>query len=85
MNVQDKMGVEKYLRKNYYHYIECSAANSLTAFTWRKPLNNVTLVTLTHKEPIRVFDGTSIQVVAWTIDEWRAKIIQMEIYNVRDP
>ena len=85
MNVQDKMGFEKYLRKNCYHCIECSAANSLIEFMWRKPLNNVALVTLTHKEPIRVFDGTSIQVVAWTIDKWRAKIIQMEIYNVRDP
>ena len=85
MNIQDKMGVEKYLRKNCYHCIECSAANSLTAFMWRKPLNSVALVTLTHKEPVRVFDRTSIQVVAWTIDKWRAKTIQMEIYNVRDP
>ena len=26
-----RMGAGKYLRKNYYHRIKCSAANSLTA------------------------------------------------------
>ena len=79
------MGVEKYLRKNYYQCIECFAANSLAAFIWRRPLNNVVLVALTHKEPMRVSDETNTQVVAWTIDKWKAKIIQKEIYNVRDP
>ena len=34
VNVLEKMGVEKYLRKNYYHRIKCSAANSLVAFMW---------------------------------------------------
>jgi len=32
VNVQDKVGAEKYLRKNCYHRIECYAANSLVAF-----------------------------------------------------
>ena len=27
-----QMGAKKYLRKNCYHYSECSATNSLTAF-----------------------------------------------------
>ena len=30
-------------------------------------------------------DGTSTQLVVWTIDKWRAKIIKREIYNVKDP
>ena len=75
------MGAKKYLRKRCCHRIECSAANSLTAFMWRRPLNSVALVAPTHRKPVRVFDGTSTQVVTWTID----KIIQREIYNVIDP
>ena len=85
VNVRDKVGVEKYLRKSCYHHIECSAANSMAIFMWRRPLNSVALVAPTHREPMRVFDGTSTQVVAWMIDKWRVKTIQREIYNVRDP
>ena len=85
VNVLDKVGVEKYLRKNCYHRIECSAANSLAAFMWRRLLNSTALVAPTHKGPRRVFNRTSTQVVTWTIDKWRAKIIQRETYNVRDP
>ena len=84
MNIQDKMGAEKFPRKNYYYRIECSAANSLAAFMWRRPLNITTLVAPTHKGLVRVSDGTSTQVVAWTTDKWRAKIIERGIYNVRD-
>ena len=85
VNIQDKVGVEKYLRKSYYHRIECSVTNSLAIVMWRRPLNSVALVTLTHREPIRVSDETSTQMVAWIIDKWRAKIVQRGIYNVRDP
>ena len=84
VNVRDKVGVEKYLRKSCYHHIECSAANSMAIFMWRRPLNSVALVAPTHREPMRVFDGTSTQVVAWIIDKWRVKIVQRGIYNVRD-
>ena len=77
-----QMRANKYLRKNCYHYIECFVANFLTAFIWRRPLNSVVLVVSTHKVLVKVSDGTSTQVVAWTIDKWRAKIIQREIYNV---
>ena len=59
-----QMGAKKYLRKNCYHCIECSAANSLAAFMWRRPLNSATFVAPTHKGLVRVSDGTSIQVVA---------------------
>jgi len=69
MNVQDKIGAEKYLRKSYYHHIECSATNFLAAFMWGRPLNSVVLVAPVHKGPVRVSDGTSTQVVAWMIDK----------------
>ena len=85
VNVWDKMGAKKYLRKGCYCHIECSVTNSLAAFMWRRPLNSTALVVPTHREPIRVSDGTYTQVVAWTIYKWRAKIIQGGIYNVRDP
>ena len=78
------MEAEKYLRKSCYHRIECFAASSLAAFMWRRPLNSTALVTPTHRGPMRVSDGTNTQVVAWMNDKWRAKIIQREIYNVRD-
>ena len=80
-----QVGVKKCLRKSCYHHIECSAANSLAAFMWRKPLNSAVLVAPTHRGPVRMSDGTSTQAVAWTIDKWRAKIIQREIYNIRYP
>ena len=80
-----QMGAKNYLRKNFYHHIECYTANSLAAFMWRTTLNSAVLVTPTHRRPVRASDGTSTQIVAWTIDKWRAKIIQREIYNVRDP
>jgi len=35
VNVWDKMEAEKYLRKNCYHRIKYSAANSLAAFMWK--------------------------------------------------
>ena len=64
MNLQNKMGAKKYLRESYYHRIKCSATNFLTALMWRRPLNNAALATITHRGPEKVFDGTSIQVVA---------------------
>ena len=80
-----QMGAKKYLRKSCYHCIECSAANPLTAFMWKRPMNSAVLVASTHRGPVRVSDRTSTLAVAWTINKWRAKIIQKGIYNVRDP
>ena len=79
-----QIGANEYLRKNCYHRIECSITNSLAAFMWRRSLNSAALVAPTHRRPVRMSDGTSTQVMAWTIDKWRAKIIQREIDNVRD-
>ena len=53
------MGTQKYLRKNYYHRIECPAANFLAAFMWIRPLNSTVLVITTHRKPERVSDVTS--------------------------
>jgi len=79
------MGARKYLRESCCHHIECSTANFLAAFMWRRPLNSAALAIPTHKGPKRVSDTTSTQVVAWIINKWRVKIIGREIYNVRDP
>ena len=35
-----KMGTQKYLRKSYYHRIECSVTNSLAALMKKWPLNS---------------------------------------------
>ena len=69
VNIQDKVGVEKYLRKSCYHHIECSAANSLAVFMGRRPLNSAVLVASTYKVLVRVFDGISTQVVAQIINK----------------
>ena len=55
------IGTQKYLRKNYYHHIECTVATFLTTFMLRRPLNNTVLVTTTHRKPERVFDGAYTQ------------------------
>ena len=80
-----RMGARKYLRKKCCYRIECSAANFLATFMWKRPLNSAALTTPTHKGPEGVSNGTSTQVVAWMINKWKAKIIKREIYNVRNP
>ena len=52
---------------------------------WRRPLNNATLATTTHRKPKRVSDGTGTQVRAQMINKCRIKMAQKELYNVRDP
>ena len=80
-----RMRARKYLRKSCYHRIECSAANFLATFMWRRPLNSATLTTPIHRGSERVSNGTSTQVVAWMINKWNVQIIHREIYNARDP
>ena len=80
-----RVEVMKYLRKNCCHCIECPAANFLVAFMWRRPLNNAVLATTTYRKPERVSNGTSTQVMAQMINKCRIKIVQKELYNVRDP
>ena len=52
---------------------------------WKRSLNSAILVAATHRRLGRVFDGTSIQVVACILNKWRAKISQRRLYNERDP
>ena len=52
---------------------------------WRRHLNNEALATTTHKKPEKVSDGTSTQVISQTVDKCGVKMIQREIYNVRNP
>ena len=59
--------------------------NVLTALMMKGPLNSMALVATTHKRSGKVVDGTSTQVMACTINKWRVKIDQKEIYNGRDP
>ena len=79
------MGARKYLRKSYCYRIKCLAANFLATFIWRRPLNSAVLATTTQRMSERVSDGTSTQVVAQMTNKCRIKIVQKELYNVRDP
>ena len=80
-----RMEVRKYLRKSCCHRIECLVANLLVVFLWRILLNNVVLAITTHKRPERVSDETNTQEVAQMTNKCRIKIVQKELYNVRDP
>ena len=77
--------IQKYLRESCYHRIAYIAATFLAVFMWRKPLNSVASVTTTHKKSKRVSDGTGTQIRAQMINKCRIKMIQRELYNVRDP
>ena len=59
-------------------------ATFLVAFMWRRPLNNAVLVTATHRKLKKVSGGTNTQVIAQMINKWRIKMINAELYNVRD-
>ena len=80
-----RRGIQKYLRESCYHRIECTTATFLTAFMWRRPLNSATLATTTHRKPKRVFDGIGTQIRAQMTNKCRMKMVQRELYNVRDP
>ena len=79
------MGPQQYLRESSNHSIECTVTTFLAAFILRRPLNSIALTIITHRKPERVSDETGTQVKAQMINKCRIKIIQEEIYNVRDP
>ena len=76
--------IQKYLRENCYHHIECTAATFLAAFMWRRLLNSTVLVTTTHRKPKRVSDGKDTQIRVQITNKCRIKMIWRELYNVRD-
>ena len=49
------------------------------------PLNSAVLATTTHRKSKKVSDGTSTQIRAQMINKCRIKMVQKELYNVRDP
>ena len=76
---------QKYLRKSCYHRIKFTVITFLTAFMWRRHLNSETLVTTTHRKSGEGSDGTGTQMISQTIDKCRVKMIQRELYNVKNP
>ena len=80
-----RKGTQKYLRKSCYHRIKCTVTTFLVVFMWRRHLNSEVLATTTHKKPGGVFDGIGTQVISRTVDKCRVKMIQRELYNVRNP
>ena len=85
MNIREGGEPKKYLRESYYHRIVCTAATFLATFMWRKPLNSAALVTTTHRKPKKVSDGIDTQVRVQMINKYRIKMVQRDLYNVRDP
>ena len=51
---------------------------------WRRPLNNATLATATHRALRKVADETSTQVGIQIINKWRVKMTPKKIYKVED-
>ena len=78
------IGTQKYQRESCYHRIECITATFLAAFMLRRPLNSDALAITTQRKPERVFNGTDTQVRAQMINKCRIKMVQRELYNVRD-
>ena len=79
-----RRGTQKYLRESCYHHNEYTVATFIVVFMWRRPLNSTVLATTIHRKPKRVSDETSTQVRAQMINKCRIKMVQNELYNVRD-
>ena len=75
----------KYLRKSCYYRIKFTVTTFLAAFIQRRHLNSETLVITTHRKLEEVFDGTDTQVKSQMNDKCRVKMIQRELYNVKNP
>ena len=71
-----RKGTQKYLRESCYHHIKCTTAIFLTAFMWRRPLNNVTSANATHKKSKRVSNGIGTQVRVQINNKCRIKMAQ---------
>ena len=75
---------QKFLRKSCYHRIKCIVTTFLATFMWRRYLNSEALATTTHKKLREVSDGTGTQVISQTINKCKIKMIQRELYNVKN-
>ena len=79
-----RRGTQKYLRERCYHHIECTVTTFLAVIIWRRPLNSATLAATTHRKSKMVSDGIGTQVRAQMTNKCRIKMVQRELYNVRD-
>ena len=59
--------------------------NILATLMVKGPLNSMALVIATHRGSRKVADGTSIRVMACTINKWRVRIDWKEVYNGKVP
>ena len=84
MDLKGRWESPKDLRKSCCCCIKCTITTFLAAFMWRRHLNSETLVTITHKEPKDVADGTDTQVKSQMNDKCRVKMIRKELYNVKN-
>ena len=80
-----RRGTQRYLRESCYHRVKSTATTFLATFMWKRPLNSIALATTTHRKPKRVSDGTNTQVRAQMTNKYRIKMVQRELYNIRDP
>ena len=86
MDLKGRGESTKDLRKSCYRRrIKCTIITFLTAFMWKRHLNSETLVITTHREPEEVSDGTNTQVKYQMNDKCMVKMIQRELYNVKNP
>ena len=84
MDLKERGESPKDLRKSCCHRIKCTVTTFLAAFMWRRHLNNETLVISTHRELEEVSDRTNTQVKSQRNDKCRVKMIQRELYNVKN-
>ena len=85
MDLKEMGESPKDLRKFCCHRIKCTITTFLAAFMCRRYLNSEILVITTHREPEEVSDGTNTQVKSQMNNKCRVKIIQRELYNVKNP
>ena len=85
MDLKERGESPKDLRKSCCHRIKCTITTFLTAFMWRRYLNSETLVITTHRELEEVSDGTDTKVKSQMNNKCRVKIIQRELYNLKNP
>ena len=52
---------------------------------WKRSLNSITLAITTHRKLEEVSDKTGTQVKAQMVDKCRVKMVEREVYNVRNP
>ena len=84
MDLKERGESPKDLRKFCCHRIKCTITTVLAAFMYRRHLNSEILVITTHRELEEVSDGINTQVKSQMNNKCRVKIIQRELYNVKN-